>query len=44
MSAVIPLVAERDAGCATPPVLKERGLKAPIGEVKALPDSQAPKS
>lgn len=25
-------------------VLKERGLKAPIGEVKALPDAQAPKA
>jgi sulfonate transport system substrate-binding protein len=28
----------------TEEILKERGLKAPIGEVKALPDSQAPKS
>jgi NitT/TauT family transport system substrate-binding protein len=28
----------------TEDILKERGLKAPIGEVKALPDSQAPKS
>jgi NitT/TauT family transport system substrate-binding protein len=28
----------------TEDLLKERGLKAPIGEVKALPDSQAPKS
>jgi NitT/TauT family transport system substrate-binding protein len=27
----------------TEDILKERGLKAPIGEVKALPDSQAPK-
>jgi light-independent protochlorophyllide reductase subunit N len=27
MSAVIPLVAEHDAGCATPPVLKERGQR-----------------
>jgi NitT/TauT family transport system substrate-binding protein len=27
----------------TEEILKERGLKAPIGEVKALPDSQAPK-
>jgi NitT/TauT family transport system substrate-binding protein len=27
----------------TEQILKERGLKAPIGEVKALPDSQAPK-
>jgi sulfonate transport system substrate-binding protein len=26
----------------TEEILKERGLKAPIGEVKALPDSQAP--
>ena len=28
----------------TEDILKERGLKAPIGQVKALPDSQAPKS
>lgn len=28
----------------TEDILKARGLKAPIGEVKALPDSQAPKS
>src|SRR5713101_8378296 len=28
----------------TEDILKERGLNAPIGEVKALPDSQAPKS
>ena len=28
----------------TEDILKERGLKAPIGEVKALPDSLAPKS
>ena len=28
----------------TEDLLRERGLKAPIGEVKALPDSQAPKS
>jgi NitT/TauT family transport system substrate-binding protein len=28
----------------TEEVLKERGLKAPIGQVRALPDSQAPKS
>jgi len=28
----------------TEEILKERNLKAPIGEVKALPDSQAPKS
>jgi NitT/TauT family transport system substrate-binding protein len=28
----------------TEEILKERGLKAPIGQVKALPDSQAPKS
>lgn len=28
----------------TEEILKERGLKAPIGEVRALPDSQAPKS
>ena len=28
----------------TEDILKERGLKAPIGEVKALPASQAPKS
>jgi NitT/TauT family transport system substrate-binding protein len=28
----------------TEDILKERGLKAPIGEVRALPDSQAPKS
>ena len=27
----------------TEEILKERGLKAPIGQVKALPDSQAPK-
>jgi len=27
----------------TEQILKERGLKAPIGEVKALPDAQAPK-
>ena len=27
----------------TEEILKERGLKAPIGEVRALPDSQAPK-
>ena len=27
----------------TEDILKERGLKAPIGEVKALPESQAPK-
>jgi NitT/TauT family transport system substrate-binding protein len=27
----------------TEEILKERGLKAPIGEIKALPDSQAPK-
>jgi NitT/TauT family transport system substrate-binding protein len=27
----------------TEAILKERGLKAPIGEVKALPDAQAPK-
>jgi light-independent protochlorophyllide reductase subunit N len=27
MSPVIPLIAERDAGCATPPVLKERGQR-----------------
>src|SRR5439155_543140 len=27
----------------TEDILKERGLKAPIGQVKALPDSQAPK-
>ena len=27
----------------TEDILKERGLKAPIGEVKALPDAQAPK-
>jgi NitT/TauT family transport system substrate-binding protein len=27
----------------TEQILKERGLKAPIGEVKALPDGQAPK-
>jgi len=27
----------------TEEILKERGIKAPIGEVKALPDSQAPK-
>ena len=27
----------------TEEILKERGLKAPIGEVKALPDAQAPK-
>jgi len=27
----------------TEDILKARGLKAPIGEVKALPDSQAPK-
>jgi NitT/TauT family transport system substrate-binding protein len=27
----------------TEQILKERGLKAPIGEVKALPDTQAPK-
>jgi len=27
----------------TEQILKERGLKAPIGEVKALPNSQAPK-
>ena len=27
----------------TQDILKERGLKAPIGEVKALPASQAPK-
>jgi len=27
MSPVIPLVAERDVGCATPPVLKERGQR-----------------
>ncbi|HEX9432206.1 MAG TPA: nitrate ABC transporter substrate-binding protein, partial [Burkholderiales bacterium] len=26
----------------TEDILKERGLKAPIGQVKALPDSQAP--
>ena len=28
----------------TEDILKERGLKAPVGEVKALPESQAPKS
>jgi NitT/TauT family transport system substrate-binding protein len=28
----------------TEEILKERGLKAPIGQVKALPDSQAPKN
>jgi len=28
----------------TEDILKERGLKAPIGEVKALPDAQAPKN
>jgi NitT/TauT family transport system substrate-binding protein len=28
----------------TEEILKERGLKAPIGQVKALPDSQAPKA
>lgn len=28
----------------TEEILKERGLKAPIGQVRALPDSQAPKS
>ena len=28
----------------TEEVLKERGIKAPIGQVKALPDSQAPKN
>ena len=28
----------------TEEILKERNLKAPIGEVRALPDSQAPKS
>jgi len=28
----------------TEEILKERGLKAPIGEIKALPDAQAPKS
>lgn len=28
----------------TEEILKERGLKAPIGEVKALPESMAPKS
>jgi NitT/TauT family transport system substrate-binding protein len=28
----------------TEDILKERGLKAPIGEVKALPAAQAPKS
>ncbi len=28
----------------TEEILKERNLKAPIGEVKALPDSQAPKT
>jgi len=28
----------------TEEILKERGLKAPIGEVRALPDSQAPKA
>jgi NitT/TauT family transport system substrate-binding protein len=27
----------------TEQILKERGLKAPIGEVKGLPDAQAPK-
>jgi NitT/TauT family transport system substrate-binding protein len=27
----------------TEEILKERGLKAPIGEVRALPDAQAPK-
>jgi len=27
----------------TEDILKARGLKAPIGEVKALPESQAPK-
>jgi hypothetical protein len=26
----------------TEQILEERGLKAPIGEVKALPDAQAP--
>jgi hypothetical protein len=28
----------------TEEILKERGLQAPIGQVKALPDSQAPKN
>jgi NitT/TauT family transport system substrate-binding protein len=28
----------------TEDILKERGLKAPIGQVKALPDAQAPKN
>jgi NitT/TauT family transport system substrate-binding protein len=28
----------------TEDILKERGLKAPIGAVKALPESQAPKN
>lgn len=28
----------------TEDILKERGLKAPIGEVRALPDAQAPKN
>ena len=28
----------------TEEILKERGLKAPIGQVRALPDSQAPKN
>jgi NitT/TauT family transport system substrate-binding protein len=28
----------------TEDILKERGLKAPIGQVRALPDSQAPKN
>src|SRR6267143_1541617 len=28
----------------TEDILKERGLKAPIGQVRALPDSQAPKT
>ena len=28
----------------TEEILKERGLKAPVGEVKALPDSQAPRN
>ena len=28
----------------TEAILKERGLRAPIGQVRALPDSQAPKS
>jgi NitT/TauT family transport system substrate-binding protein len=27
----------------TEEILKERGLKAPIGEIKAQPDAQAPK-